>query len=261
MQIIDLRDKSDMHIKNARDIAKIFQSIGKSEQIRQERQRTMRILQAMSVGGDVAAAALEPITFGTGLEGFIQRLGAAYAPQVSPIQQAIAARGVQHAFPSPAEQARLEYYKSRRGTAAATAESKESAKRMTRFRNIKTIRDELNNRLETEIEPEIRSVLENQINRLNTKMEDINKQITGTPTTSEVVAGKSFSDTLPLQPGEFTVPQTQGQEITDLEEQILPYVEKLDVESLKELEQIISSGNTVLIKRALQLLRDKYEIL
>ena len=141
MQIIDLRDKSNMHIQNAQDIARIFQSIGKSEQIRQERQVTTRILQAISSGGDVAGAALEPVAFGTGLEGFIQKLGASFAPQVSPMQQAIAARGVQQALPSPAEKARLEYYKSRQGTTAATAKRTATADRTKQWEQLRKQRE------------------------------------------------------------------------------------------------------------------------
>lgn len=253
MQIVDLRDKSDAYIRNARSIEKILNSFGRSEQIRQERQRTMRVLQAMAADGDVAAAAMEPATFGTGIEGFIQRLGAAYAPQAAGVREQIAARGIQQAFPSPAEEARLEYYKSRQGTAT-------NAKTMTRFRNLKTFRDDLKKRLEEETEPEIRDILKEQILQIEPKMEEINKQISGVPTSAEIVAGKSLSDTLSFQPSGFISPGQVPAQPTDtgIPVEFGEYIDKLDDESRSELQQILESGNQELMQRALLLLRDKY---
>ena len=120
MRIIDFSDKQDAHIQNAQAIRRIIESIGRAEAMRQNRQRTTNVLHAMAAGGtqeQIAQAALSEPGFDTGFQGFIQRLGAQFAPNVvSPIEQQIARQGLTRAFEDPLIR------KQREATLAATEE-------------------------------------------------------------------------------------------------------------------------------------------
>ena len=109
MQIVDLRDKTNSAIRNQQMIMGIFDSLGKAEAMRQDRNRTTRILQAMASGGDVYQAALAEPQFNEGLSGFFQRLGAVSSGKFERpgLRESIAERGIRAAIPTPYERARL----------------------------------------------------------------------------------------------------------------------------------------------------------
>ncbi len=105
MRIIDLRNKQSANVQNAQAISRIMDNLGRAETLRQNRQRTTNVLQAMAAGGtpqDIARAASVEPQFDTGFQGFIQQLGARFAPNiVSPIEQQVARQGVTRAFQDP----------------------------------------------------------------------------------------------------------------------------------------------------------------
>ena len=217
MRIIDLRNRQDAHIQNAQSIRRIIEGIGRAETSRQNRQRTTNVLQAMAAGGtpqDIARAATVDPQFDTGFQGFIQQLGARFAPNVvSPIEQQIARQGLSRAFEDPlireqrqasieSTKALTEQRKRRKTTTTAVSALQKQWEFKRKQRDLLTDRLDRAAAFQNEAEKESVNL---KIQKLDSEMDAISKQLSPRErVTAEI--DESFFTVPQFQPGEFAAP-------------------------------------------------------
>lgn len=211
MRIIDLRNRQSANVENAQAIRRIFESLGRAETSRQNRRRTTNVLHAMAAGStpeQISQAALSGPGFDTGFQGFIQRLGAQFAPNVvSPIEQQIARQGLTRAFQDPLireqRKASIESTKAlteqrkRRKTTTGTSDLQKQweFKRKQRTLLVERMEDVLD---EAEIER-----MKEEIRKIDAEMKELlNPGGPAEPLSNEI--SPAFFDGKGLQPGSFT---------------------------------------------------------
>ena len=293
MQIVDLRDKTNSAIRNQQMIQGIFDSLGKAEAMRQDRNRTTRILQAMASGGDVYQAALAEPQFNEGLSGFFQRMGAASSGKFerSGLREFIAERGIRAAIPTPYERARLLSAKA----IAEENKAKDIVQNQNAYMKTLSTLEELNKEqgfLDAE-SPEDVALFKNnktKIGMLESQLETLSGKSGVAQFMQPPAIGVSvgdFSAGPGLQPSKFAGPKNisnarekfgaigagsgsllrpkagkqppeLSQHAIDSIKELKGYAEQADDETRAELQKILQSGKPELIKKAFEILKAKY---